>query len=151
MYHVDTPFDIPDSWEWVRFKDLVDYSMGKTPPQKETEYWSDATLPWVSIADLAADGTVTITKECVNHYAAEHTFKGKISKAGTLLMSFKLTVGKVSVLGIDAFHSEAIISIYPSKSDRQSLPGTPQSPALCREWTLRYGIRPRHGNSFPAD
>ena len=110
---MDTPFDIPESWEWVRFKDLVDYSMGKTPPRKETEYWSDATLPWVSIADLVSDGTVTATKECVNHYAAEHTFKGKISKAGTLLMSFKLTVGKVSILGIDAFHNEAIISIYP--------------------------------------
>ena len=59
VYPVDTPFDIPDSWEWVRFKDLVDYSMGKTPPRKETEYWSNGTLPWVSIADLVADGTVT--------------------------------------------------------------------------------------------
>ena len=113
MYPVDTPFDIPDSWEWVRFKDLVDYSMGKTPPRKETEYWSNGSLPWVSIADLVADGTVTATKECVNSFAAENTFKGKISKAGTLLMSFKLTVGKVSILGIDAFHNEAIISIYP--------------------------------------
>ena len=113
MYPVDTPFDIPDSWEWVRFKDLVDYSMGKTPPRKETEYWSNGTLPRVSIADLVADGTVTATKECVNSFAAENTFKGKISKAGTLLMSFKLTVGKVSILGIDAFHNEAIISIYP--------------------------------------
>ena len=113
VYPVDTPFDIPDSWEWVRFKDLVDYSMGKTPPRKETEYWSNGTLPWVSIADLVADGTVTATKECVNSFAAENTFKGKISKAGTLLMSFKLTVGKVSILGIDAFHNEAIISIYP--------------------------------------
>ena len=113
MYPVDTPFDIPDSWEWVRFKDLVDYSMGKTPPRKETEYWSNGTLPWVSIADLVADGTVTATKECVNSFAAKNTFKGKISKAGTLLMSFKLTVGKVSILGIDAFHNEAIISIYP--------------------------------------
>ena len=87
--------------------------MGKTPPRKETEYWSNGTLPWVSIADLVADGTVTGTKECVNSFAAENTFKGKISKAGTLLMSFKLTVGKVSILGIDAFHNEAIISIYP--------------------------------------
>ena len=113
VYPVDTPFDIPDSWEWVRFKDLVDYSMGKTPPRKKTEYWSNGTLPWVSIADLVADGTVTATKECVNSFAAENTFKGKISKAGTLLMSFKLTVGKVSILGIDAFHNEAIISIYP--------------------------------------
>ena len=110
---VDTPFDIPDSWEWVQFKDLVYYSMGKTPPRKETEYWSNGTLPWVSIADLVADGTVTATKECVNSFAAKNTFKGKLSKAGTLLMSFKLTVGKVSILGIDAFHNEAIISIYP--------------------------------------
>ena len=110
---MDTPFDIPESWEWIRFKDLVDYSMGKTPPRKETEYWSNGTLPWVSIADLVADGTVTGTKECVNSFAAENTFKGKISKAGTLLMSFKLTVGKVSILAIDAFHNEAIISIYP--------------------------------------
>ena len=66
----EVPFDIPDSWEWVRFKDLVDYSMGKTPPRKETEYWSNGTLPWVSIADLVADGTVTATKECVNSFAA---------------------------------------------------------------------------------
>ena len=87
--------------------------MGKTPPRKETEYWINGTIPWVSIADLVADGTVTTTKECVNNFAAENTFKRKISKAGTLLMSFKLTVGKVSILGIDAFHNEAIISIYP--------------------------------------
>ena len=87
--------------------------MGKTPPRKETEYWINGTIPWVSIADLVADGTVTTTKECVNNFAAENTFKRKSSKAGTLLMSFKLTVGKVSILGIDAFHNEAIISIYP--------------------------------------
>ena len=54
-----------------------------------------------------------VTKECVNSFAIENTFRGKISKAGTLLMSFKSTVGKVSILGIDAFHNEAIISIYP--------------------------------------
>ena len=41
---MDTPFDIPESWEWIRFKDLVDYSMGKTPPRKETEYWSNGKL-----------------------------------------------------------------------------------------------------------
>lgn len=106
----NTPFDIPDSWEWVRFKDLVHYSMGKTPPRKEYEYWDGATIPWVSIADLVSDGSVLSTKENVNEYAADRIFRRKLSKAGTLLMSFKLTVGKVSILGIDAYHNEAI---YP--------------------------------------
>ncbi len=109
----ELPFEIPESWEWVRFKNLVNYSLGKTPPRKEVEYWSKGTIPWVSIADLVADGTVIKTKECINEYAAKKTFKGGISKVGTLLMSFKLTVGKVSILEIDAFHNEAIISIYP--------------------------------------
>ena len=87
--------------------------MGKTPPRKENEYWDNATFPWVSIADLIPDSILYETKEKVNKYSAEKVFKNRISAAGTLLMSFKLTVGKVSILGIDAFHNEAIISIYP--------------------------------------
>ena len=109
----EVPFDIPESWEWVRFKNLVSYSMGKTPPRKESEYWTEPVYPWVSIADMNADSTILSTKEMVNEYAAEKTFRKRISKAGTLLMSFKLTVEKVSLLGIDAYHNEAIISIYP--------------------------------------
>ena len=109
----EVPFDIPESWEWVRFKNLVSYNMGKTPPRKESEYWENATYPWVSIADLVLDDTVCVTKEHVNEHSAKVILKNHISKAGTLLMSFKLTVGKVSILGMDAFHNEAIISIYP--------------------------------------
>ena len=109
----ELPFEIPDTWTWVRFNNLVSYSIGKTPPRKENEYWDNATFPWVSIADLIADSVLYETKEKVNKYSAEKIFKNRISTAGTLLMSFKLTVGKVSILGIDAFHNEAIISIYP--------------------------------------
>ena len=67
----------------------------------------------MTIADLVSEGTVSTTKEKVNVVAADQIFKGRISKSGTLLMSFKLTVGKVSILGVDAFHNEAIISICP--------------------------------------
>ena len=113
----EIPFEIPDSWEWVRFSNLVNFSMGKTPPRKETEYWENPIYPWVSIADMPADGTVLSTKEKVNQYAADNTFKSGISPIGTLIMSFKLTVGKVSILGIDAYHNEAIISIFPFVDD----------------------------------
>jgi type I restriction enzyme S subunit len=108
----EIPFDVPDSWAWVRLGSVVYYSMGKTPPRKETEYW-DNTHSWVSIADMISDGVITATKEGVSQYAFEKTFRGKKSAIGTLIMSFKLTVGKVSLLGIEAFHNEAIISIYP--------------------------------------
>ena len=113
----EVPFDIPDSWEWVRFCNVVSYAMGKTPPRKESEYWNNPVHNWVSIADMVADGHITATKEGVSAYASDVSFKGRKSPAGTLLMSFKLTVGKVSILDIDAFHNEAIISIYPFIDD----------------------------------
>ena len=117
----EVPFDIPDSWEWVRFSSVVNYSMGKTPPRKEAEYWNNPIHSWVSIADMVADGHISRTKEGISEYAADKSFKGKKSPAGTLLMSFKLTVGKVSLLDIDAFHNEAIISIYPFVDDDKTM------------------------------
>ena len=113
----ELPFEIPKTWEWAYFKDIVFYSMGKTPPRKEKEYWENSKFAWVSIADIVSNGFIYETKEKVNQYSVDKIFRNKISVAGTLLMSFKLTVGKVSILGIDAYHNEGIISIYPLIND----------------------------------
>ena len=56
-------------------------------------------------------GLVTTTKESVSEYAK--SLFGEISPVGTLIMSFKLTVGRTSILDISAYHNEAVISIYP--------------------------------------
>ena len=108
----DIPFEIPETWSWVRFGSIVNYKMGKTPPRAEAQWWS-SDIPWVSIADMPENDYVSSTKEKVSESAIASIFGGRVSKAGTLLMSFKLTVGRVSILGIDAVHNEAIISIYP--------------------------------------
>ena len=60
---------------------------------------------------------VTATKEKISDIALREKFNKVLSPKGTLLMSFKLTVGRTSVLGIDAVHNEAIISIYPYIND----------------------------------
>ncbi len=106
------PYDVPDNWCWVRFGDIVGYNMGKTPPRAEAEWWKPE-YPWVSIADMPENGHITSTKECVSMSAINKKFGNKVTQAGTMIMSFKLTVGRVSILDIDAVHNEAIISIYP--------------------------------------
>ncbi len=108
----DLPFDIPDSWKWVVFGDIADYHMGKTPPRAEAEWWNED-IPWVSIADMPEGGHISYTKEKISQIALKEKFGGVMSKAGTMLMSFKLTVGRVSILDVDAVHNEAIISIFP--------------------------------------
>ncbi|MFK4782049.1 MULTISPECIES: restriction endonuclease subunit S [Lactococcus] len=114
----DVP-DLPETWRYARFKDIVHYYMGKTPPRSATEYWG-ADIPWVSIADMPANGVITDTKEKLSPQATK-LFKDKISPIGTLLMSFKLTVGRVSLLGIEAAHNEAIISIFPYADSDKSI------------------------------
>ncbi|CDM23665.1 Type I restriction-modification system, specificity subunit S [Castellaniella defragrans 65Phen] len=58
-------------------------------------------------------GTIVETAESVSALAFESVFRERIVPAGTLIMSFKLTIGRVATLGIPACHNEAIISIFP--------------------------------------
>ena len=110
----DILYDLPENWKWARFADIVNFNSGKTPQRQNTQYWSNGKFPWVSIADMQADSITTTTKERVSETAFDECFSGNISPAGTMIMSFKLTIGKVSILGMDAVHNEAIISIYPT-------------------------------------
>ena len=105
----EIPFDLPDNWTWVRFGQYIRMSIGKTPPRGETKYWTNGKYPWVSISDMSDYGLVTTTKESVSENAK--SLFGEISPAGTLIMSFKLTVGRTSLLNTSAYHNEAIISL----------------------------------------
>ena len=108
----DEPFDIPETWRWCLLGDLAAEDMGKTPPRGESIYWEKAIYPWVSIADMKDYGHIKTTKEAVSEHAAYKAFCN-ISPIGSLLMSFKLTVGRTSILDIEAYHNEAIITIKP--------------------------------------
>src|SRR5579885_670726 len=115
---------LPPDWKIVPFREIADYRLGRTPPRNSGRFWSasSAAFPWVSIADLRPFGTVNRTTESVTADAYEEIFQRQLAPAGTLLMSFKLTIGRTSVLDIDAFHNEAIISIFPRVSvDRDFL------------------------------
>ncbi|WP_032959782.1 restriction endonuclease subunit S [Bordetella hinzii] len=106
---------IPDEWRVVRFAEIADYKAGRTPARANPEYWDGAGdgVPWVAISDMTEFDTVTATKEKISRAAFEHVFRSQAVRAGTLIMSFKLTIGRVATLGVDACHNEAIISIYP--------------------------------------
>jgi type I restriction enzyme S subunit len=106
---------LPDDWTIKPFAELAVYQTGRTPARATARYWSteEHAQPWVSIADMQPHGLVTKTAERISRDAVNEAFRGRVSRAGTLLMSFKLTIGRVATLGVDACHNEAIISIYP--------------------------------------
>jgi type I restriction enzyme S subunit len=110
---IELPWSIPDNWTWVRFGELCWFASGRTPARKEPRYWNTGDYPWFSIADLEHGKTIYKSKETVSEIARDDVFKSEPIKAGSLLMSFKLSIGKLSIMGVDGFHNEAIITIHP--------------------------------------
>ena len=109
----EIPFDLPYNWCWCRFSNIVSMTIGKTPARGEQTYWINGKYNWVSISDMVDGGTISTTKEKVSDLAVKEIFSAPISEKGSILMSFKLSIGKTSILDIDAYHNEAIITIRP--------------------------------------
>lgn len=93
---------------------LVDISIGRTPSRNNTLFWGKG-HHWVSIRDLSSK-TVTKTKEQITDLAVQEA-RCKIVRKGTLLFSFKLTIGKMAFAGCDLFTNEAIAAL-PIKDER---------------------------------
>jgi type I restriction enzyme S subunit len=106
---------IPDGWQAIPFAKLANYKAGRTPARANAAFWQGAGdgVPWVAISDMTEFGTVTETKEKISRAACRQVFRETTVPAGTLIMSFKLTIGRVATLGVDACHNEAIIAIHP--------------------------------------
>ena len=104
------PFEIPESWSWSRLGVLVNMRIGKTPTRGDSAFWDNGVHAWISISDLSQGDVIMTSKETISDFAASSVM-GVKSQAGSLLMSFKLTVGKTAILGIDAYHNEAIVTI----------------------------------------
>ena len=109
----EIPFDLPYNWCWCRFSNIVSMTIGKTPARGEQTYWINGEYNWVSISDMVDGGSISTTKEKVSDLAVKEVFSAPISEKGSLLMSFKLSIGKTSILDIEAYHNEAIITIRP--------------------------------------
>ena len=108
----EIPHDLPSNWVWTRLGNVAKMTIGKTPARGNQCYWSNGEYSWVSISDMKNLGVISATKERISAIAVNELM-GNISPKGSLLMSFKLTVGRTSLLEIDAYHNEAIITVLP--------------------------------------
>ena len=108
----EIPYDLPSNWAWTRLGNVAKMTIGKTPARGDQRFWSNGEYSWVSISDMKDLGVISATKERISAIAAKELM-GNISPKGSLLMSFKLTVGRTSLLDMDAYHNEAIVTVLP--------------------------------------
>lgn len=98
----------------AKLGDVFNLQMGKTPARANLAYWTDGTNEWVSIADLSSyEKYVEGTKEKITDLAVQESGIKKIS-ANTVIMSFKLSLGKTAITKTPVYTNEAIMAFLPS-------------------------------------
>ena len=95
-----------------KLKDIFDLQMGKTPSRNNSEYWNSEDYKWISIADLSKTGKyISDTKEYLSESAVEESGI-KVIPANTVVMSFKLSIGKTAITAEDMYSNEAIMAFH---------------------------------------
>lgn len=103
--------DIPEEWEIVRVKDVFKMQSGFTPDSKRTDYYDDVNgFNWVTIADINKKSDLPETTKSKISKKYIEAFHPRMAKAGSLLYSFKLSIGQVAFVKKDTYTNEAIIS-----------------------------------------
>ena len=83
----------------ISANEYFDISIGKTPPRKESRWFSKnpSDCVWVSISDMGSCGLyIADSSEYITHEAVEK-FNVKIVPDNTVILSFKLTVGRIAI------------------------------------------------------
>ena len=95
-----------------RLKEIFDLQMGKTPSRNNPDYWCTEDNKWISIADLTKAGKyISDTKEFLSDAAVKESGI-KIIPANTVIMSFKLSIGKTAITAEDMYSNEAIMAFH---------------------------------------
>ena len=97
-----------------KLSEIFTLQMGKTPARAKNEYWNNGDNDWVSISDLSTyDKYVGETKETISDLAVMESGI-KPAPADTVIMSFKLSLGKTAITVKPIYTNEAIMAFIPN-------------------------------------
>lgn len=100
-----------ENWTEGRADSYYEIGIGKTPPRKEPEWFSDVKADnhvWLSIKDMGEAGAYSLDSSEYLTDAAVNAKNVRKVPAGSVLLSFKLTVGRVKIAGCNMTTNEAI-------------------------------------------
>lgn len=93
----DIPFEIPDSWRWIRLAEIGEIIGGGTPKTTESAYWDNGSISWITPADMngcgmfIGKGSKSITEEGLNNSSAQ-----LIPKDGVIISS-RAQIGYIAI------------------------------------------------------
>jgi len=105
-----------NEWKKVKLGDVFNLQMGKTPLRENKLYWNKGKYNWISISDMNfSEKYLFSTKEKISDIAIKESGIKLIPK-NTVIMSFKLSIGKVKIVKEDIYSNEAIMAFIPKEN-----------------------------------
>lgn len=101
--------ELSTQWDMIEIGEICNVKIGGTPSRNEKQYYYNGTYPWVSISEMNGN-VINDTKERINDLGVKNS-NVKLIKAGTTLLSFKLSIGKTAIAGTDLYTNEAIAAL----------------------------------------
>ncbi|WP_339033237.1 restriction endonuclease subunit S [Fusobacterium animalis] len=102
-------------WKKIKLGDIFILQMGKTPLRENKLYWDKGNYNWISISDMNfSEKYISFTKEKITDFAIKKSGI-KIIPKNTVIMSFKLSIGKVKIVNEDIYSNEAIMAFIPKE------------------------------------
>ena len=92
----EIPFEIPETWKWVRLGEIGDWGSGATPSRTNPEYYG-GDIPWLKTGDLT-DGYIYDVPEYITRLALEKTSVRLNPKGSILIAMYGATIGKLGIL-----------------------------------------------------
>ena len=112
---------IPEGWHVGKAEDFYEINIGKTPPRKEHEWFTldKSQNIWVSISDLGSDGRFLFDSSEYLTDKAIQKHNIVLVPENTVLLSFKLTIGRVGIAGTQLTTNEAIARFITNSVNRE--------------------------------
>lgn len=113
---------LPTNWQTGSLGKLCSIEIGGTPSRNISAYWdleNSFGNFWVSIKDLN-QSIICRTAEQITELGIKHS-NVKLQTPGTILLSFKLSIGRVAVAGTPLYTNEAIAGLRSEAIDHEFL------------------------------
>ncbi len=100
--NTDSPYDIPNKWEWVFLNEVIDIKNGFTPKRSIAEYWNEKDIPWFTVEDIHEQGRyISYTQQFISKKALGESDSRIIPKHTVLLCCTSATIGSYAMAEIE--------------------------------------------------
>jgi type I restriction enzyme S subunit len=110
----EIPFDIPESWKWVRLGEIGEIVGGGTPKTGNSEFWNGGNIPWLTPADMKfVPGKYVENGE---RFITEQGLKGssaRLMPKGTIIYSSRAPIGYIAIAENNLATNQGFKSITP--------------------------------------